>query len=714
MWTISAEAMSPLITAYDCKILELQDALKSQTAQLEVLNDHCQEIVAENEKLRDNQLENLKNSSKDRRAAGAASGLEPFAPINSEMMAEMNERLDILMSENALLLEQKNLLRGELEKYQGDLAKRTAEMQDISSKHKAYGKEMKNLKDLLEQTEGDRDDIGAKLLRQGETMGKMEAERESLMDDYVHIQKSNKKAEKTIEDLSKQMKGLVMKSDEESVAYMRRTKTAETRVRELHIQLQKTTAELHTSQDNSRKLRREYQATRADAEGMLQVLSGLERQIADFTSRESDFEKRMKENREALEVALAAKDQALAREEHSRREIERLLIERKKTALDRQKDVDQATELSLGRSQVYIKTVEKNLEELTLTNTQLKADTELALKENRGDKANIENYSKLLDEQRRATFDDIKQLSDKLTAVTVAKEEELRRRIEVQEFNKEMRTTIDKMRSQMEHTTMQADSKEKTLNTEISSLKIRLKENTRQLNEKNRQLLRKHSELEEMKIDFDERIVSLERRRQDDVTTLQKTNVELEATVREIAHNQSADANESKNLIAQIKEKNVTAMKYLEQRLLEERDNVEDLIEKKRVLEDSIFESQEERTQLVHLVEDARSTIRDLQGKLDEAQSTITDLMNNVGTSNMGVSKYSAISGSKTLTNVSTAKINDFKRQSKVPMTDSDFGIVSESRAREFDAKVASILMEDDDDDDYVDEDIDEDINNVL
>ena len=97
---------------------------------------------------------------------------------------------------------------------------------------------------------------------------------------------------------------------------------------------------------------------------------------------------------------------------------------------------------------------------------------------------------------------------------------------------------------------------------------------------------------------------------------LYKTNVELEATVREIAHNQSADANESKNLIAQIKEKNVTAMKYLEQRLLEERDNVEDLVEKKRVLEDSIFESQEERTQLVHLVEDARSTIRDLVGNL--------------------------------------------------------------------------------------------------
>mgnify|MGYP001216941675 CR=1 FL=1 len=129
-------------------------------------------------------------------------------------------------------------------------------------------------------------------------------------------------------------------------------------------------------QDISRNLRREYQATRADAEGMLQVLTGLERQIADFTSREADFEKRMKESREALEVALAAKDQALAREEHGRREIDRLVVERKKAALDRQRDIDQATELSLGRSQVYIKTVEKNLEDLTYTNTQLKIDSE--------------------------------------------------------------------------------------------------------------------------------------------------------------------------------------------------------------------------------------------------------------------------------------------------------------------------------------------------
>ena len=92
---------------------------------------------------------------------------------------------------------------------------------------------------------------------------------------YRSPTKRRKKQLKTIEA----NEGTCDEIDEESVAYMRRTKTAETRVRELHIQLQKTTAELHISQDNSRKLRREYQATRADAEGMLQVLSGLERQL---------------------------------------------------------------------------------------------------------------------------------------------------------------------------------------------------------------------------------------------------------------------------------------------------------------------------------------------------------------------------------------------------------------------------------------------------
>ncbi len=52
-------------------------------------------------------------------------------------------------------------------------------------------------------------------------------------------------------------------------------------MRELHLLLQQKAGELEAALDVVRKLRREYTGTRQDhAEGMLQVMTGLERQVA--------------------------------------------------------------------------------------------------------------------------------------------------------------------------------------------------------------------------------------------------------------------------------------------------------------------------------------------------------------------------------------------------------------------------------------------------
>ena len=52
---------------------------------------------------------------------------------------------------------------------------------------------------------------------------------------------------------------------------MRRTKSAEDRVRDLHSLLLQKTQDLDSALEVGRKLRREYHSTRQDAEGMLQV-----------------------------------------------------------------------------------------------------------------------------------------------------------------------------------------------------------------------------------------------------------------------------------------------------------------------------------------------------------------------------------------------------------------------------------------------------------
>ena len=60
-----------------------------------------------------------------------------------------------------------------------------------------------------------------------------------------------------------------------------------------------------------RKLRREYQSTRQDAEGMLQVMSGLERQLAEYSSREEEVQRLARENKDRLEEALVLRDQVV-------------------------------------------------------------------------------------------------------------------------------------------------------------------------------------------------------------------------------------------------------------------------------------------------------------------------------------------------------------------------------------------------------------------
>ena len=59
-----------------------------------------EEILAENEALRENTYDEL-------RSRGGNAGLGPMGPLNMELLNELNERVEILMTENALMVEQK-------------------------------------------------------------------------------------------------------------------------------------------------------------------------------------------------------------------------------------------------------------------------------------------------------------------------------------------------------------------------------------------------------------------------------------------------------------------------------------------------------------------------------------------------------------------------------------------------------------------------------
>jgi chromosome segregation ATPase len=160
-------------------------------------------------------------------------------------------------------------------------------------------------------------------------------------------------AEKKNTQYEQQLQQLTQQLEDDGLNTVRKFKAFEDRVKELQLQLLQKSQELENAQEVARKLRREYQSTRQDAEGMLQVMSGLERQLAEYSNRESEIERLAGESKEKLEEAYVARDQvrvllllccsltlwyrqAITREEQLKRDVERLQEDRKKAALQKQ------------------------------------------------------------------------------------------------------------------------------------------------------------------------------------------------------------------------------------------------------------------------------------------------------------------------------------------------------------------------------------------
>jgi chromosome segregation ATPase len=119
-------------------------------------------------------------------------------------------------------------------------------------------------------------------------------------------------AEKKNSLYEQQLQQLTQQLDDDGLKTIRKFKSFEDRVKELQLQLLQKSQEAENAQEVARKLRREYQSTRQDAEGMLTVMSGLERQLAEYSNRESEIERLAVESKERLEEAYVARDQVRA------------------------------------------------------------------------------------------------------------------------------------------------------------------------------------------------------------------------------------------------------------------------------------------------------------------------------------------------------------------------------------------------------------------
>lgn len=241
-------------------------------------------MTQENEELREAQLANNKHNS-------GRSGCDPSAPIHAELIAELQEQIDVLRYENNLLMEQRIVTMSELEGLQNEIERRTAETHKQNQELASAIADANTWSNRALQAERDRDAAAAQALSYSDALGKSQIEQEGILEQINILKQKCKDSDSLAMEYKKQLRSVSTKNDDESVSTYKRVHDAENRVRELHTLLLNSRQEAELAQDVNHKLRAEYQNTRKDAEGMLQVMAGLERQLNEYAQREAEVDR---------------------------------------------------------------------------------------------------------------------------------------------------------------------------------------------------------------------------------------------------------------------------------------------------------------------------------------------------------------------------------------------------------------------------------------
>lgn len=104
-------------------------------------------------------------------------------------------------------------------------------------------------------------------------------------------------------------------------------------------------------------------------------------------------------------------------------------------------------------------------------------------------------------------------------------------------------------------------------------LKSQIKEALATVGDLNKSLQRKSKELEDIKVEMNEHIAIIEKKREDDVNMYRRRAEESEQKMREIESASSSESKRSKYIVDQLKEKYAAASQHFESKLDEERGN---------------------------------------------------------------------------------------------------------------------------------------------
>jgi len=288
-WMETENVISPLFSAYDVRISELVSITESQRSELDSFLASSEQLVAENELLRENQLKDIKKLFSE-----GGGGNNPASENNINVgnnsnsnigghhfldttNGDVEERLSILMEENSLLSEQNAILSKELESCQEEIFGREQNIITLTDSMTDAAMSMKSMEENVNSLSKEKMEAEDQIMMKNAELGQFQtmngriknslkenvAERNELMVKIHDFKAELNSRENECDELSAKVSVSLTRINEVSGKLAAKTMTADS----MGEKLRRTTAELTT--------------TRTDAEGMMAVMNGMEKQVSE-------------------------------------------------------------------------------------------------------------------------------------------------------------------------------------------------------------------------------------------------------------------------------------------------------------------------------------------------------------------------------------------------------------------------------------------------
>ncbi|KAG7394353.1 hypothetical protein PHYBOEH_005285 [Phytophthora boehmeriae] len=529
-WLTASEYTNPLLQAYDLKIQELEVAVGDNKKAMDRAVARAEGLAKENTALRQ-EMETTAEKMMLRMQNEPKEMNDDWMNIqeNGEYLQEINERIDVLMAENNMLMEQVSLQDDEIGAMKKELADRDQQLQVMGQNFNDATLALQELRDACSQVREEKAHCERQLQRYAASIAQLESAKDSLVEQTEAVRKERDSLETKLGEYEDMLEKMKLGGERKDENFSLRYQSVCVRLRELTTALEQKDKSVDELQDRNSELQSECEAVRQDCEGMLSVMNSMEKQLTQYCAREDAVAELESDCKTKVEEVILQKEEIAARELQSRREIARLLEKLQQQATEHVKSQEESISAIKRKHESDMNTREQEIRSLNAELTEVRSKIDLATRTQK------ETDKKLADALRRskegsAAFEKkLQLLSERAATAEEARDMSSHLEAEYLERIRSKEDALTKLRAEFRDRGQELNERISTLERELEMRRTEAREAKDESEEQHRKVQLLNDQLNKVKADCANRFTN-------EFEVLHQQNRDLKAQVGELEY----------------------------------------------------------------------------------------------------------------------------------------------------------------------------------